>query len=244
MVSAEQLLTALDAAGIDGAVVTGYAFADNNLCKISNDYIIEAVQKYPARFIGLATVQPLAGDMALYEAERCLQAGVRGLGELTADGQNFDPTDPTTFRDLGALLQAHNAVLMLHASEPVGHFYPGKGQTTPDKILALARNFPDLKIIAAHWGGGLPFYYLMPEVAAQAANLYYDTAATSFLYRFGVFRAVCDLAGAHKILFASDYPVLNPARLLERIRNESQLDEAELVAVLGDNTAQLFGLKK
>jgi hypothetical protein len=240
MSTAEDLILALDTAGIAKAVVCGYAFNNQTLCALSNNYIIETVQKYPERLIGLGVVQPLAGDAAVYEAERCLQAGLRGLGELTADGQGFDPTAKATFQALASLLQQHSAVLMLHASEPVGHLYPGKGKTTPDKILALAQNFPELKIIAAHWGGGLPFYQLMPEVAQQAQNIYYDTAATTYLYRFGVFRVVVDLAGVDKILFASDFPLLNPAKLLKRVREEAFLSADELNAVLGGNATKLF----
>jgi uncharacterized protein len=242
MSTAEDLILALDAANIAKAVVCGYAFANQALCALSNDYIIAAVRQYPQRLIGLGAVQPLAGAKAIYETERCLQAGLKGLGELTADGQGFDPADKATFQDLAGLLIKYSAVLMFHASEPVGHLYPGKGKTSPAKILALAQNFPALKIIAAHWGGGLPFYHLMPEVAQQAQNLYYDTAATTYLYRFGVFRAVVDLAGVDKVLFASDYPLLNPAKLLKRVREEAFLTETELSAILGGNAAKLFNL--
>jgi len=242
MATAPELIAAMDAAGVDRAVVTGYAFASGEYCHISNDYIIQAVKDYPDRFIGLAAVQPLEGDQAVYEAERCFAAGLRGLGELTADGQGFDPTDPRLFQDLATLVQQHKGVLMLHASEPVGHLYPGKGQTTPEKVLELAQNFGDCQIIAAHWGGGLPFYELMPEVAASLKNLYYDTAATSYLYRFGIFRAVCDIAGVNKILWASDWPLLGQARLLKRVREESLLTEPELEQVLGGNAARLFEL--
>jgi predicted TIM-barrel fold metal-dependent hydrolase len=242
MASVEELIQSMDQSGVDKTVVTGFAFKDSALCAISNDYIIDAVRSYPDRLIGLGAVQPHAGDKALYEAERCMVAGLAGLGELTADGQEFDITDPELFKDLALLVQKQNGVLMVHASEPVGHLYPGKGQTTPDKVIKLAQNFPELNIIAAHWGGGLPFYELMPEVAASLSNLYYDTAATTYLYRFGVFRAVCDMAGVRKILWASDWPLLGQARLLERVRNEALLDEQELQMVLGENSARLFGL--
>jgi predicted TIM-barrel fold metal-dependent hydrolase len=242
MVTVEQLLTSMDKAGVAMSVVTGFAFADQTLCSASNDYIIEAVQRYPERLIGLGAVQPQAGNQAIYEAERCLNAGLRGLGELLPDGQAFDVTSQDLLQDLATLLTKREAVMMVHGSEPVGHSYGGKGRTTPEKLLALATNFPDLKIIAAHWGGGLPFYELMPEVATALANVYYDSAATTYLYGFKVFRGVRDTAGLAKILFASDYPLLGQARLLERVRSETRLTEAELAAVLGDNAAQVFGL--
>ncbi len=242
-VTAQQLIASMDAGGIDMAVVTGFAFADPARCATSNDYIIEAVQHYPNRLIGLAAVQPGAGDAAVYEAERCLNAGLRGVGELLPDGQNFDVTSQALLQNLAALLTNRAGVMLVHSSEPVGHQYGGKGHTVPAKILALASNFPDLKIIAAHWGGGLPFYELMPEVRAALANVYYDSAATTYLYNFGVFKSVRDTTGLGKILFASDYPLLGQARLVGRIRHESGLEETELAAVLGGNATRLFGLQ-
>lgn len=241
--TAESLLASMDAAGIDKAIVTGFAFAGSDLCAVSNDYLIEAVRRYPDRLIGLAAVQPLDGDRAVYEAERCLAAGLSGLGELLPDGQGFDPAEAATMAPLAALLETHHRPLMLHTSEPVGHLYPGKGHTWPHQIATLARNFPGLKIIAAHWGGGLPFYELMPEVKAALQNVFYDTAATTYLYNFRVFRSVADLCGPAKILFASDYPLLRPHRLLGRIHLEGGLNEAELALALGKNAARLFELE-
>src|SRR5439155_122389 len=81
---------------------------------------------------------------------------------------------------------------LLHSSEPVGHLYRGKGQNSPDKIYAFALAHPDLKIVAAHWGGGLPFYYLMPEMGPSLPNLYFDSAATELLYDGHVYTAALD----------------------------------------------------
>ena len=159
----EQLIASMDAGGIDRGGSDRLCLCRPLRCAASNDYIIEAVQQYPDRLIGLAAVQPGAGEAAVYEAERCLNAGLRGVGELLPDGQNFDITDKALLQDMAALVTNRAGVMLVHSSEPVGHQYGGKGHTVPAKILALATNFPDLKIIAAHWGGGLPFYELMPK---------------------------------------------------------------------------------
>lgn len=240
--TAETLVASMDAAGITRSVVTGFAFADPGLCAASNDYLIDAVRRFPDRFVGLAAVQPTAGDAAVYELERCRNAGLSGVGELLPDGQDFDPANREVMAPLAAALQKYAAPLMIHTSEPVGHLYPGKGKTWPPKILELAANFPELKIIAAHWGGGLPFYELMPEVRLALTNLYYDTAATTYLYDFRVFRTAALACGLPKILFASDYPLLKQDRLVRRIREETGLTTEELDLVLGQNAARLFNL--
>lgn len=239
----ENMLESMDKAGIAQAVVTGFAYADNGLCAASNDYLIEAVRRYPQRFIGLAAVQPAAGMTAVYEAERCFKAGLAGLGEILPDGQQFDLTDRQLWHTLAEFLIQAGKPVMVHTSEPVGHLYPGKGRTYPPLLLTFAQNFPLLKIIAAHWGGGLPFYELMPEVKAALQNVVYDTAATTYLYDFRVFRTVIAACGLSKVLFASDYPLLKQKRLIERIRREANLTAPELAAVLGENCTRLFDLR-
>ena len=54
--------------------------------------------------------------------------------------------------------QEHGLVITTHSSEPVGHTYAGKGSTTPQVLMRFIENaqaYPNVKIICAHWGGGL-----------------------------------------------------------------------------------------
>jgi predicted TIM-barrel fold metal-dependent hydrolase len=132
--------------------------------------------------------------------------------------------------------------MMLHTSEPVGHSYPGKGTATPDRVLAFLSAYPELPVVLAHWGGGLPFYELMPEVAALAARVVYDTAASTYLYRPQVFRAVLDLVGSDRVLFASDHPILRMDRFLRRVIASGGLRSHEIEPVLGGNARRVYGL--
>ena len=105
--------------------------------------------------------------------------------------------------------------LLIHLSEPVGRLYPGKGGTSPRKGFDFAARHPDLKLIYAHWGGGLPFYELMPDVREALANVWYDCSASPYLYRAGDLPDCRWMSwGAEKILFGSDYPLISPERYL------------------------------
>ena len=95
--------------------------------------------------------------------------------------------------------------------------------------------------MCAHWGGGLPFYALMPEVSASLENVYFDTAASPLLYEARIFEAATALVGAERILLGSDYALLRPRRLLKQVM-ESRLTEGERGAILGGNAARLLGL--
>ena len=236
----------MDNGGIDRAVVMGVGWTDQTIAKEANDYIIESVSRFPSRLIGFCSVDPSWGNDALRELERCADAGVRGIGELHpdtqgADTQALDITSLELMAPVMDLARERNLIVLTHASEPVGHLYPGKGHTTPDKLYSMIRNFPENLIVCAHWGGGLPFYNLMPEVGAELGNVYFDTAASPFLYDPKIFPAVVGVAGANRILFGTDYPLISHRRLLDQLDNESLTPEHK-EDILGKNAGRLLGL--
>lgn len=239
--SADDLLAAMDRDGVDQAVVMGMGWTDHQVAVEANEYIIQTVGDNPGRLTGFCSVNPGWGEPAVTEAQRCFDAGLVGIGELHADTQGFDITDVAAMAPLMELARSDRLPVLVHASEPVGHQYPGKGGTTPDKLYRFIQNFPGNVIICAHWGGGLPFYSLMPEVKESLKNVYFDSAATPFLYRPEVFGAVSELAGAGKVLFASDFPLLEMSRPLEQARNAGLAADVE-AALLWGNAAKLFGL--
>ena len=198
MATADDLVQAMDEDGVDMSVVMGIGWTDHGLARESNDYVIESVDRFPGRLSGFAGVNPAWGDDAVHEADRCARAGLKGIGELHADTQGFDLGDRATMTPLIEVVQTYGLVLTTHASEPVGHHYQGKGETRPEVLWRLIQNFPDVTIVLAHWGGGLPFYALMPEVREAIGNVYFDTAASPFLYDTRVFEQVTSLVGADR----------------------------------------------
>ena len=239
--TADDLLSAMDRDGVDRAVVMGMGWTDPEVATEANDYIIQAVADNPDRLSGLCSVNPLWGEQAYTEAKRCIAAGLIGIGELHADTQGFDITSVPEMAPIMELARADALPVLVHASEPVGHQYPGKGSTTPDKLYRFIQNFPGNPIICAHWGAGLPFYSLMPEVKESLKLVYFDSAASPFLYRPEVFPAVAELAGTGKVLFASDYPLLDISRPLEQARSMGLAADVE-ERLLSGNAAKLLRL--
>ena len=241
MATSDSLIEAMDETGISWSVAMGMGWTDESLAVEANDYIIESVERFPGRFAGLCSVSPAWGDAAVAEVERCAAAGLRGIGELHPDTQGFDITDKSLLAPLMEAAQELGLPVVIHSSEPVGHQYPGKGHTTPEKLYRFIENFPGNTLVCAHWGGGLPFYALMPEVPEVIRNVYFDTAASPFLYRPEVFATVVGLVGASRVLFGSDYPLIGQRRSL-REAQEAGLEPGDQEAVLGGNAARLFGL--
>ncbi len=240
MATAEDLIQSMDRAGINRAVTFGFGFADHGLCAEGNDYVIDAISRYPDRLIGFACLQVKTWREAEAELERCVKAGMRGIGELMPDGQRFDIDDTAAMAPLAEAAEHWNLPVLIHTSEPVGHGYPGKGEVHPKIVYRFARSFPQVTLVCGHWGGGLPFYELMPEAQQTLANVYYDTAASPYLYRDAIFPAVASWA-PEKVLFGTDYPLIGQKSFLSRVQG-SGLSASDLRAVLGGNAHKVLRL--
>lgn len=228
MATAEDLIRAMDEDGVDRSVAMGIGWTDPGLARAANDYIIESARKYPDRIIGFCSVNPAWGEAAAREIERCAKAGLLGIGELHPDTQRFDIADPDAMRPLLEVANERRLIITAHTSEPVGHLYQGKGHTTPQvtmRFIQNARAYPNVRIICAHWGGGLPFYALMPEVKEALQNVWFDTAASPFLYSPRIFPSVAALVGANKILPASDFPLIRFRRIQSQIEDSGMMLE-------------------
>jgi hypothetical protein len=236
---AEGLIHEMDRVGIDKSVVFGFSFLDPGLCREVNDYTIEAIRKYPDRLIGFMSVSPQDQKLE-HEIARCQDSGLRGIGEMFPDGQHWDITDKSQTAPLIDLCAERKLPVMVHTNERVGHYYPGKVSTTPLEASRLAEHHPDATFIFAHWGGGLPFYELMKEVRKNNRNVYYDTAASIFLYDNSIFRVARELDVLDRVLFASDYPLVSPERYFDYI-DHSGLNQEELEAVYYSNAQRLLG---
>lgn len=239
--SGDDLLSAMSESGVDKSVACGYGWTDIETARVANDYILETARRSEGRIVPFCSVNPLWGRDALDEVARCADEGARGVGELHPDTQGLLNADLATLAPFMDALRARQLPVLVHASDPVGHAYPGKGSLTPEFALAFAETFRSNVIIFAHLGGGLPFYSLMPEVRRSLENVWFDTAASSYLYRSDVFGVAAAAAGAGRILFGSDFPLVPQTRPLAEVRR-SGLDRATEAAMLGETAARLLGV--
>lgn len=241
MATADDLIASMDADGVDVSVAFPFGWRDAGLAEECNSYVLQAMRDHPGRIVGLAAVQPLAGPRAIAELERCARAGMPGFGELMPHGQGYRLSDTALLAPLVEAALHLGLFALTHTSEPVGHRYPGKGDVSPADLQTFITAFPTLRVVAAHWGGGFPFYELMPEVHAAAANVWYDSAASLYLYRPEIFATVARICGPEKLLWGSDFPLLGQRRMLDYAR-AAGLDAATLALALGGNASALLGL--
>jgi predicted TIM-barrel fold metal-dependent hydrolase len=239
--SCEDLIAIMDKEGIDRSVILNANWGSLELCQETNDYIMESTSRYPDRLTGFCSLPPNAGEVAVAELERCIRGGISGIGELRPDFHGLEKGDEVLLDPVFEVARRNHLIVSVHASEPVGHEYVGKQKITPDVLEKLIARFPDITIVCAHWGGGLPFYALMPEVAEALKNVYFDSSASPYLYKPEIFRHVAEIVGTEKVLFGSDYPLMLPSRVLKQFLSLDMGEVAE-ASILGGNARRLFGL--
>jgi hypothetical protein len=236
-----ELLYTMEKQQVDLSVIFGFPWKDRDTFERHNNYIIEAVQSHPHRFRGFGCFD-LFHRGAVEETRRCLAAGLSGIGELAVYGKGLDECALQHLAPVMAICLEYRRPVMLHVNEPIGHAYAGKSPVTLKQIYRLVQRFPDNKIILAHWGGGILFYSLLKkEVRDTLKNVYVDTAASPFLYEPQMYAVMAAICGAERILFGSDYPLLQPRRYFEEMQ-DSSLSEEQIQLICGGNAMRLLGM--
>jgi len=246
-----EALSCADKAGVHGLVMQGWYWNDEGLMKLHNDYMADAFHRHPDRLVGFASINPKLGERAVAEIERCVGLGFSGIGELGPGGNGYDFND-SNFLTVLECAQYYRLPVCIHCGEPVGHIYAGKDTTPLAPLPAVARRFPELRLILAHMGGGMPFFSMNPKLQDAMRNVYYDTAANPLLYGIRSIKAVISMVGAGKLLYGSDFPLLlYPSRcremdfslFLSDIREHAALTEEEQTLFLSKNVRNLLNLQ-
>ncbi len=248
--SAERMIEDMDRAGVARVILVGEYRRSAEACAARNDVGIELGRRFPDRVVPFAVIQPKAGVAAIEELKRCVDLGMRGVGELGPYGQGYRLDDPDFLRLVEACIR-YDLPMNLHVNEEVGAYYPGKATTPLVHYYHLAERYPELKLVLAHWGGGLLFFELSASARRVMRNVHYDTAASPLLFETPrIFAAALACVSPRKILYATDYPL----RLYGRGQVEPTMEPflAEVAAldlddearrdILGRNAARLLGL--
>lgn len=239
MVGAEVLIDSMDEAGVDRSVVCGFSWKEPEICALHNRYLLESAARYPGRLIVFISLLLTDPDHSAVELEERVKDGARGVGEIAFYDRELSLEDLELMKPILGLMEKKGIPLLLHTNEILGHSYPGKGMTPLERFYEIILAFPRLSIILAHWGGGLSFYELMPEVARAMANVYYDTAASPFLYSKKIYSVVSQTVGPEKVLFGSDFPLISPRRYIHDLKG-SGLSEDDQQKILGVNMSKLL----
>ncbi len=200
--SVDELLRAMDAAGVARAVLLGWYWEKPETCTWQNRFYAECIHAHADRLSAFATIHPADGEDALTEIWRAKGEGLLGIGEISPHSQHFALTDPV-WEQILILAGELSMPVNLHVTDPQGPRYPGRVETPHQDFLQLANRFPQTSFILAHWGGGLAF----EPTDTLPPNLFFDTAASPLLYGPSAWSRALAAGNAPRCLFGSDFPL-------------------------------------
>ncbi len=234
-----QLLRDMDEDEVHKSVIFGFPWENTDRYRRHNDYIIESVNAHPERLIGFCCFSPLSRE-GPREAERCLRSGLSGIGELAVYGSGITTQITSALKDVMGLGLEFDVPVLIHTNEPVGAKYPGKSPMRLSQIYRFLKAFPLNRIVLAHWGGGLFFYALLKKEARDVLrNVWFDTAASPYIYAPDVYGIAGEIIGFEKVLFGSDYPLLRPQRYFREMESAG-LSPMSIRRITGLNAAQFL----
>lgn len=214
---AAALFTKSAAFGAEKIIIQGWPFVDADLCRAQNQLVQQAMETMAQQVGGFCVVCPAMGVSALAEVERCLDAGFVGVGQLDPSGQGFSLDDPW-FSQLCDLCETRHVPISFYTSLSVGEPIPGQSTILPADWLRWIEGRHDLQIWLSHYGAGLPFYALMPEVEKHLANVWFDTAPDGVTLAPQAFEGATQcLGGSDHLLWGTNFPCAQspePARPL------------------------------
>ena len=230
--SVEDLLASMEENGIVRSIIVPLKPPDYHLGP-ENDRIAAAVRAHPERLSGVARVDPWQGAAALAEVRRCLDdLGLIGLYVHPFEEQ-FAANDELVF-PLLELLREHGLPLLLAGGYP--------GFSHPSQIGDLARQFPDVTIIATH-GGQLNISGLLLADAGRMLRANPNVIMeTSGIYREDFIEDTVGELGAGRVVFGSNAPYMDQGFEAARIRL-AHLDEAAKAALGSANIQRLCHLR-
>jgi len=264
----------MDAAGIDVSVLSvnmpGPEFLVTELAiegaRACNDFLAQATERFPDRFVGLACLPWQDGTAALAEMDRAIsELGLRGIvlyshiGGGPVDDLAYDPIYGRAV-ELGIPVVLHPCVSAWAKEIKDYSMIPMVGLMV-DHSFAMLRlilggvmeRHPGLKILQPHCGGILPYLWgrirHQTEVMGRGMahlnrspteyyqRVYLDTVSPSSL----ALRYAYDFAGPDRLIFGSDHPWVSVDSLTTLVE-EMSIVEADKAKIFGLNAQSLFGI--
>jgi len=234
-IPAEFTIAAMDEGHVQTGLICGWWGPQGPL--IANDEVASLVQRFPDRFVGIASVNLFKPMDAIRELRHCVnELGFKGL-RIVQWLWNLPPNDRRYYP-----LYAECIDLDIPVCLQVGHTGPlcpsEPGRPIP-YIDEVALEFPELRMVCGHIG--YPWTTEMIAVATKHPNVYIDTSAYTARRYPPELVDYLKRHGRRKVLFGTNYPMLTPARCLEGF-DELQLDEEVKELFLNGNAQRVFKL--
>jgi predicted TIM-barrel fold metal-dependent hydrolase len=224
--SMEELVGILDDCGIDRGVIFSTV---STLSKSPAEFIrgnrevLDALARYPGRFWGACTVNPLFLKESLEELEVCMQEfGFHWLGEMCPYLGGYSATSCEMLKVIEAASDL-GYIVHLHCNN--------------DEAERIVRDFPDTRFVFAHLQG-FGECERRYRIVASREGLFVDISGSEIV-RHGILELAVEVAGTDRLLFGSDLIIDNPVPTIARIE-KLDISRREKESIFWRNLADLL----
>lgn len=242
-VSLDEMLRRMDAANIERAMLIAAKVgpADHRACyHVPYALVADAVRQHPDRFLALAGLDPTEGMRGV----RALEKAVREDGfigahlyphwfELAPDHARYYPFYAKCVElDIPIQMQVGQSLVYDKS-------FPRRSVGRPITLDAVACDFPELKIIGIHIG--IPWTDEMIAMAWKHENVFIGSDAHAPRYWPQSFVNYINTYGQDKVIFGTDFPVLDFGETMRQI-DGLQLRPGARRKLLRDNALRVYKL--
>ena len=242
-ISLPEMLRRMDEAGIERALLIAAKVGPepNRYCyHVPYDLVAQAVRQHPDRFHGLAGIDPTEGMRGV----RALEKAVREDGfigahlyphwfELAPDHARYYPFYAKCV-ELDVPVQLQVGQSLIYDSR-----FPRRSVGRPITLDSVACDFPELRLIGIHVG--IPWADEMIAMAWKHTNVFIGSDAHAPRYWPASFVNYINTYGQDKVIFGTDFPVLDFATTMRQI-DDLGLRAGPKRKFLRDNVMRIYRL--
>lgn len=250
----EYLIGEMDEAGVEKALVVGRDGShhpssvnntslgtthgiDDEIFDMFAEEMATAVQKYPDRIAATVLIDPLGGMKAVWQLERAVRDYGFVAARIFAARIGIPFNHPLCFPIYTKCIEL-NIPITLNLGTP-GPRRPARVQE-PILLEDVLLAYPELTVVGTHIG--MPWHHQTVALLQKFENFYLSTAGYAPKYTPPEILHFMNTRGKEKVMWASDYPLLSPARTAEEGKALPLKDEARTAAYMGGNAAKVFKL--
>jgi predicted TIM-barrel fold metal-dependent hydrolase len=228
----KELVAVMDETGVERAVLTA-GFLGRSREELPA--LVRTIADFPERFAGSLVVDPRVGMEAVRTVRTAvLDHDVRLIRMLGYETQL--PYDHAAYFPIYSVCAELGVPVGLNVGIP-GPLVAGAAQD-PYAVDSVCAFFPELKIVLSH--GGEPWPELCVKLLLKWPNLHYMTSAFSPRHIPAPIIDFVNTRGADKVMWASDYPVVDMARCVREIAEIPFRDEVRRAKFVRGNAMKLF----
>jgi predicted TIM-barrel fold metal-dependent hydrolase len=243
-IAVDQYLEKMDTAGIERSLLIAVRAGDIRMpesFEVPYERVHEVCSEHPKRFSGLAGIDPFRGMSGLKDLEQAVnEYGFVGAHlyphwcELPPDHRKYYPYYAKCCElNIPIMMQVgHNLIYSRNRRLP--------SVARPILLDQVAIDFPELKLIGIHIG--IPWTEEMISMCWKHENIYTAGDAYAPKYWPKSFVHYANSYGSHKVMFGTDWPVIDPIRAIEEVDHLNLREESKKL-MLRDNAIKVFNLE-